>query len=224
MLSCMETNILLNEINGLGEIMKKFFLGLIVTFFCVVNLMIGYSSANPVSILNGGSGSNQGPVIDLGLFTAGIYNFSGWGQMDLLGGNTFTLGADGIPVNYPPGVTAPGYDYFNPGGSDNDYGVYGAAGQGVNLGTIIYTFESSPSWAANSSGWDQWYTIGLGTTVTVPSDRHIYVSYNDTYYRNNKGEFFVSWTERPDPVPEPATLLLFGAGIVGLAAVRRRKK
>lgn len=43
---------------------------------------------------------------------------------------------------------------------------------------------------------------------------------------NNYGEFVVNITDTSsgNPVPEPATMLLFGAGIAGLAAVGRRKR
>ena len=57
-----------------------------------------------------------------------------------------------------------------------------------------------------------------GAPVTV-FDATYYL--DPTWLRNNPGSFarFVSTT-----VPEPATLTLFGAGILGAAAMRRRKK
>ena len=42
------------------------------------------------------------------------------------------------------------------------------------------------------------------------------------YYSNRNQGYFI--TETPAPVPEPATMILFGTGIAGLIAARRRKK
>ena len=42
------------------------------------------------------------------------------------------------------------------------------------------------------------------------------------YYSNRNRGYFI--TETPAPVPEPATMILFGTGIAGLIAARRRKK
>jgi hypothetical protein len=99
---------------------------------------------------------------------------------------------------------------------------------------------------ANNQALDQSFVIGTGGDFVVPDGAtQLYLGSMDGYqWNNNVGQFVVDLTITPDdntppddgnnppddgnppttPAPEPLTLSLFGAGLAGLGAMRRRRK
>ena len=174
------------------------------------------SFAAPINVAATASGyvwsvSPSAPVLtDLGSFDAGTYSIAASGTVELVPGHSFTMNPDGTPTS---GVTASGYDYFNPTGSfiaDSHYGFAGTAGK---IGALVGTLSATP-------GVNDWFLIGYSKQLTLASAGHIYAAVNETYAVNDSGAFSVTVTAVPEP--ESYALFLAGLGLLGLVARRRR--
>lgn len=64
-----------------------------------------------------------------------------------------------------------------------------------------------------------WYIFDLFTNRWDGKD----TIYLDNFWPNNGGISHVTIFGNPTPVPEPATMVLFGTGLIGLAGIGRRK-
>jgi hypothetical protein len=155
--------------------------------------------------------SPNGALTDLGVFAAGSYNITGSGTVDLLGGGSFLMQPDGLPVS---SVTSPRYSYFNPTGSFTADGLLGPAGLNAKIGSLIGTFSATPTSSTD------WFLIGYQTQVTLGTSGHIYASVNDTFYPNNTGFFEANVSS----VPIPAAVWLFGSALAGIGVFGRSKK
>lgn len=163
--------------------------------------------------------SNSGTT-DLGVFAAGTYNISATGLVSLSGpvGSGFDIRPDGVP-NSP--VTAGGYGYFNPGGSDMADGIFGLGGPSIKLGGLMGSFAAVAPQGNNAPWLPGYFFIGYSANV-VHTGGHLYAQVNDTFYSNNQGAFDVTVRQVvTGGVPEPATWAMMMLGFFTAGTVLR---
>lgn len=152
----------------------------------------------------------------------------GWGGPEDIEGFTFQVWSHGAAADLPGGILYEEYFSGNAGATfvESNYGgdVYK---YGVDLSTAYRPSSPGHYWFSVIAHSTQNWFWGKTSGITFGDDlQHAYVQ-SDDYWQNvhdfEEADFAYEITTG-DPIPEPATMILVGLGLLGMAARRKLKK
>ncbi|MEK6567597.1 MAG: LecA/PA-IL family lectin [Candidatus Omnitrophota bacterium] len=126
-------------------------------------------------------------------------------------GDLLEISASGIWSNAPPSYNL----IFGPNGNPYENIALTYPGEGYPVAALMGKIGDS-----------NYFFVGSDYVNTIINSGILYLGFNDTDYGNNWGTINADVIISPisTPVPEPASILLFGIGGLAMAAFKRKRK